>query len=116
MELQKDSKGRIFEWVYQHRTVEVGASRKRAVGGGAKLMLLEVTGFLMDASEDDSLKFALDVNPEFEQGVMKVLGWETLEAESDGELPLTATQVEAIAAVIKKPLPVDLDLFIGVRP
>ena len=79
-------------------------------------MFLEITGFLIDDSEDDSLKFELDVDPEFEQGVMKVLGWESLEAEADGELPLTATQVEAIAAVIKKPLPMDLDLFIGVRP
>ncbi|WP_349971315.1 pyocin S6 family toxin immunity protein [Pseudomonas caspiana] len=79
-------------------------------------MFLEITGFLIDDSEDDSLKFELDVDPEFEQGVMKVLGWESLEAEADGELPLTATQVEAIAALIKKPLPMDLDLFIGVRP
>jgi hypothetical protein len=81
-----------------------------------KIMFLEITGFLIDDSEDDSLKFELDVDPEFEQGVMKALGWESLEAEADGELPLTATQVEAIAAVIKKPLPMDLDLFIGVRP
>jgi hypothetical protein len=79
-------------------------------------MLLEITGFLIDDSEDDSLKFELDVDPEFEQGVINALGWESLEAEAYGELPLTAAQVEAIAAVIKKPLPMDLDLFIGVRP
>lgn len=78
-------------------------------------MLLEITGFLIDHSEDDSLKFELDVDPEFEQGVMRALGWESLEAEANGDLPLTGSQVEAIAAVIKKPLPMDLDLFIGVR-
>ena len=80
-----------------------------------QLMFLEITGFMVDDSVDDSLKFVLDVEPEFEQGVMRVLGWESLEAEANGELPLTAAQVEAIATVIKKPLPMDLDLFIGVR-
>jgi hypothetical protein len=78
-------------------------------------MFLEITGFLLDDSEDDSIKFELDVDPEFEQAVMDVLGWERLETEVAGELPLTITQVQRIAAVIQEPLPTNLDLFIGVR-
>lgn len=78
-------------------------------------MFLEITGFLVDDSEDDSIKFSLDVSSEFEAAVMDVLGWESLEAEVVGEFPLTTTQVEEIADVIKEPLPLSLDLFIGVR-
>ena len=78
-------------------------------------MLLEITGFLIDDGEDDSIKFALDVKTEFEQAVMDILGWESMEAEVVGDQPLTTTQIEEIAHVIKEPLPLDLDLFIGVR-
>ncbi|KFE49670.1 pyocin S6 family toxin immunity protein [Pseudomonas syringae] len=78
-------------------------------------MLLEITGFLIDDSEDDSIKFALDVKTEFEQAVMDVLHWESMEAQVVGEQPLTTTQIEEIVHVIKEPLPLDLDLFIGVR-
>ncbi|WP_230015697.1 pyocin S6 family toxin immunity protein [Pseudomonas chlororaphis] len=45
---------------------------------------------------------------------MDILGWESLAAETDGELPLTDEQVMQIAAAIKEYLPDHLDLFIGV--
>ncbi|MCU1740714.1 MULTISPECIES: pyocin S6 family toxin immunity protein [unclassified Pseudomonas] len=77
-------------------------------------MHLYITGFLSEDHEDDSLKYDLDVAPEFEQAVMDVLGWKSLAEESDGELPLTHHQILQIASVIKEPLPSDLDLFIGV--
>lgn len=46
---------------------------------------------------------------------MDVLGWGSMEAGVVGEHPLTTSQIEEIADVIKEPLPLDLDLFIGVR-
>ncbi|NWB98501.1 hypothetical protein HX882_21630 [Pseudomonas gingeri] len=77
-------------------------------------MHLYITGFLVDDSEDSSLKYDLDVALEFEQAVMDVLGWKSLAEESDGELPLTSHQVQQISSVINESLPNDLDLFIGV--
>jgi len=77
-------------------------------------MYLCITGFLPDNFEDSSLKYELDIKPEFEKTVMKILGWESLAAEADGELPLTNEQTSQIASAIKESLPNDLDLFIGV--
>lgn len=45
---------------------------------------------------------------------MDILGWESLAAEADGELPLSNEQVSQIAAAIKESLPNHLDMFIGV--
>lgn len=77
-------------------------------------MFLYITGFLPDSAEDSSLKYELDVAPEFEQAVMKILGWESLAAEADGELPLTPEQVSQIGVAINETLPKNLDMFIGV--
>jgi len=78
-------------------------------------MFLEITGFLAGDNEDDSIKFELDVGPEFEQAVMDVLGWDSLAAEANGELPLTGRQIQQIEIAIHQPLPKELELFIGVR-
>jgi hypothetical protein len=77
-------------------------------------MHLCITGFLPDSSEDSSLKYEFDVAPEFEQSVMDILGWKNLEAEADGELPLTREQAGQIADVVEESLPDNLDMFIGV--
>ncbi|AZD79253.1 pyocin S6 family toxin immunity protein [Pseudomonas chlororaphis] len=45
---------------------------------------------------------------------MEILGWKSLAAAVDGELPLTKEQASQIAAAIKESLPNHLDLFIGV--
>lgn len=78
-------------------------------------MFLEITGFLAGDNEDDLIKFELDVSPEFEQAVMDVLGWDSLAAEANGELPLTGRQIQQIEIAIQQPLPKELELFIGVR-
>ena len=78
-------------------------------------MFLEITGFLAEDSEDSSIKFELDVQPEFENAVMDILGWENLAAECDGELPLTEEHVRKISSAINEQLPVTLNMFIGVR-
>jgi len=77
-------------------------------------MYLCITGFLPDSFEDSSLKYELGVAPELEQRVMDILGWKSLEAEADGELPLTREQVSQIAYVVEESLPDNLDMFIGV--
>ena len=77
-------------------------------------MYLCTPGFLPDSFEDSSLKYELDVAPELEQRVMDILGWKSLEAEADGELPLTREQVSQIAYVVEESLPDNLDMFIGV--
>lgn len=78
-------------------------------------MFLELTGFLPPDHADDFIKFSLDVDPAFEQAVLDVMGWVSLEAEIVGDLQLTAVQVDKISSVINETLPRDLDLFIGVR-
>jgi len=78
-------------------------------------MYLCITGFLPDDADDDSLKYELNVSSEFEEAVMEILGWKSLVAEADGELPLTKEQARQIASAIKESLPDDLDMFIGVQ-
>lgn len=78
-------------------------------------MYLCITGFLIEGAPDDSLKFEWHVPSEFELNVMTVLGWKSLVDECDGELLLTHDQVRKISLLVKKPLPSDLDLFIGVE-
>lgn len=77
-------------------------------------MYLCISGFLPGDDEDDSLKYELDVPPEFEQAVMDILGWKSLAEEADDELPLTSEQVGQIASTVKQPLPRDLEMFISV--
>lgn len=78
-------------------------------------MFIYITGFLTDDSEDDSLKFDLDIEPAHERAVMDALGWKNLAENADGELLLTSEQVRQIETVIKQSLPHGLDIFIGVR-
>jgi hypothetical protein len=75
-------------------------------------MFLEITGFLAGDNEDDSIKFEFDVSPEFQQAVMDVLGWDSLAAEANGELPLTGGQVQQLEMALRQPLPKELELFI----
>lgn len=78
-------------------------------------MHLCITGFLTDDSDDSSLKYELDVQPELEQAVIDVMGWQSLAESPDGEWQLTDDQAQRIASVINEPLPSSLDLFIGVE-
>jgi hypothetical protein len=78
-------------------------------------MFLWISGFLKGDDEDDSLKYELTVRPEFEAALMGVLGWKSLDESADGEWLLTGEQVQQIAKALNEPLPIDLDLFIGVR-
>lgn len=78
-------------------------------------MFLEITGFPAIGSDDSSIKFELDVPPEYESTVLDILGWKSLAAECDGELKLTSEQIRKISSAINEILPIDLELYIGVR-
>ena len=78
-------------------------------------MYLCITGFLPDENEDTSLKYELKIPSVFEQAIASLLGHKNLNAMASGEWLLTADQVEQIAALIKEPIPRDLDVFIGVE-
>ena len=78
-------------------------------------MYLCITGFLPGENEDTSLKYELKIPSVFEQAIVSLLGHKNLNAMASGEWLLTADQVEQIAALIKEPIPRDLDVFIGVE-
>ncbi|MCF4998332.1 hypothetical protein GIW70_14155 [Pseudomonas syringae] len=74
-----------------------------------------ITGFLPGDNEDTSLKYELKVSPVFEQSVVSLLGHKSLNTMASGEWLLTKYQAAQISAVIGKPVPLDLDVFIGVE-
>lgn len=78
-------------------------------------MYLWISGFLAGDNEDDSLKYSLTVQPDLEQAIMGVLGWDGLDESPEGEWLLAPEQVREIAVVVNEELPTELDLFIGVR-
>ncbi|WP_053121458.1 MULTISPECIES: pyocin S6 family toxin immunity protein [unclassified Pseudomonas] len=78
-------------------------------------MFLWISGFLKDDDYDDSLKYEFTVNQKSEPAVLAVLGWKNLDDSPDGEWLLTSDQVQQISEVIAEQLPMELDVFIGVR-
>lgn len=78
-------------------------------------MHLRITGFLPGDDEDGSLKYSLNISRHHEQKVLDVLRWPSLATAIDGELKLTAQEVETISLAIGLELPLNLDLFISVR-
>jgi hypothetical protein len=78
-------------------------------------MFLWISGFLKGDDEDDSLKYDLNVSPEHEAAVMGILGWKSLDDSPAGEWLLTNEQTQEIAVAVNEQLPMELDLFIGVR-
>jgi len=78
-------------------------------------MLLWISGFLAGDNEDDSLKYSLDVPPEFEQATIDILGWGSIEKSPDGEWLLTPDQVRRIGETLNEKLPEELDIFIGLH-
>lgn len=78
-------------------------------------MYLCITGFLAESSEDDSLKFELDVDATFNDQIVGLLGHKNLNAMAAGEWLLTGEQVAQISELIRQPLPTDLKMLIGVE-
>lgn len=78
-------------------------------------MFLHITGFLPGDPEDDSLKYELVVDSEFELAVINILKWQSLKAQSGGEYLLTPEQVKQIEVATNERIPGDLDIFVGIR-
>ncbi|MGY1447174.1 pyocin S6 family toxin immunity protein [Pseudomonas chlororaphis] len=78
-------------------------------------MYLCITGFLLNSTEDDSLKYELDVDSIYNKQIVETLGYTSLNAMEEGEWLLTNEQITAISEIIGLPLPTDLKLYIGVE-
>ncbi|WP_226501936.1 pyocin S6 family toxin immunity protein [Pseudomonas sp. MWU16-30322] len=78
-------------------------------------MYLCITGFLPDSFDDSSLKYELDVDPAFNDRIVKLLGHKSLNAMAEGEWLLTAEQSQQIAMLTDEFIPTNLELFIGIE-
>lgn len=77
-------------------------------------MHLQIFGFLRHSSEDDSLKFQLEIDSSFDEIILQHLGQPSLDAMSEGDVLLENDQVLQLSSIIGQPLPTDLKLVIGV--
>lgn len=78
-------------------------------------MYLCISGFLVDSTEDDSIKFELVVDRSHNEKIVQLLGHESLNAMAECEWPLTMEQVETLSNLIGHDLPTSLKLYIGVE-
>jgi len=78
-------------------------------------MHLCISGFLLDASEDDSMKFEFDVPAHREKEVMAVMKWKVFAEGAEGEFVLSHTQIQQIEKVLGTRLPSNLALYIAVE-
>jgi hypothetical protein len=73
-----------------------------------------ITVFLPDDHEDDSLKFELLIEPSYNDEILKYLHHKDFNAMSPGLWDLTPEQVAYISELVGQPLPMDLEMLIGV--
>ncbi|NWB50619.1 pyocin S6 family toxin immunity protein [Pseudomonas gingeri] len=78
-------------------------------------MYLCITGFLPNNDEDDSLKFELCLDPSYNEKIVSLLGYKSLNAMAEGLWDLSDRQVREISALIGQELPTDLEMLIGVE-
>jgi hypothetical protein len=78
-------------------------------------MYLCISGFLIDDSDDDSLKFELDVPKSHEDAVMAAMNWKTFNEGAAGETPLSEAKIHKIEKILNISLPHELALYIGVE-
>lgn len=78
-------------------------------------MHLCISGFLLESSEDDSLKFEHDLDSSLNDQIVQILGHKNLNAMAEGEWLLTDEQIAHLSEITGIALPTDLKLFIGVE-
>ncbi|WP_019408364.1 pyocin S6 family toxin immunity protein [Pseudomonas psychrophila] len=78
-------------------------------------MHLCISGFLLESSEDDSLKFEHDLDSSLNDQIVQILGHKNLNAMAEGEWLLTDEQIAHLSEITGVALPTDLKLFIGVE-
>lgn len=74
-----------------------------------------ISGFLADSSEDESLKFELDLEESLIQAILPILGLQSINEMAAGEWLLSNEQVIKMSTLVGQPLPADLQLFIGLE-
>lgn len=78
-------------------------------------MYLCIEGFFHDGHENEFVQFELDVAPEFNQAVLDVVGWKSLQdGVRHGVVELSEEQARQIGSVLGKPIPNELDICISV--
>jgi hypothetical protein len=77
-------------------------------------MYLYIFGFLLDSSEDDSLKFQLEIDASLNEKILLILGEPNVDAMAEGDSLLSSGQITQLSSLIGQPLPNDLKLLIGV--
>jgi hypothetical protein len=78
-------------------------------------MHLCISGFLLDSTEDDLLKFEFVPDGLFNDQVVQLLGYKNFYAMPAGEWLLTREQTEKISELIGQSLPANLKLYISVE-
>lgn len=78
-------------------------------------MHLCISGFLIDDTHDDSIKFEFDIDSKYNEKIMKLHGHKTLNAMAAGDWKLTTEQVEQLSQLLGSPFPTDLNLFISLE-
>ncbi|MGE6387783.1 pyocin S6 family toxin immunity protein [Pseudomonas sp. NPDC078416] len=74
-----------------------------------------ISGFLADSSEDESLKFELDLDESHIQEILPILGLRSINEMAAGEWLLSNEQIMKVSALVGRPLPTDLQMFIGLE-
>jgi hypothetical protein len=78
-------------------------------------MFLCIEGFFPDGHEDEFLQFELDVPVEFNDAVLDLVGWKSLDDGAQyGSMDLTSTQVVRLEEILGETIPHDLDISISV--
>jgi hypothetical protein len=70
--------------------------------------------YMLDSTEDDSLKFEMKIDPSLNDEIVARLGHASLNAMAEGDWPLTNEQVTMLSSITGRQLPTDLKLLIGV--
>ena len=74
-----------------------------------------ISGFLEDSSEDESLKFELDLDESHIQEILPILALQSINEMAAGEWLLSTEQIMKLSTLVGRPLPTDLQLFIGLE-
>ncbi len=74
-----------------------------------------ISGFLANSSEDESLKFELDLDESHIREILPILGLRSISEMAAGEWLLSNEQILRVSTLVGRPLPTDLQLFIGLE-
>jgi hypothetical protein len=74
-----------------------------------------ISGFLAESSQDESLKFELDLDESHIQEILPILGLQSINEMAAGEWLLSSEQIMKLSALVGSPLPTDLQMFIGLE-